>query len=419
MKTRLARTVAGPVLALVVSAFSHTALAQCVGPDNLDPTGACCLQVNAALPPFPSVSNTGLGMCWNNCAPPAQNPLTVAWSAPTASICGEFQTALIVVPTGGSIMSGPMKLDYTRTWFEVGTTGTLVQVWRFAAKVDLSVPTSSTSTVCPIPACLPPTGGMTTAFFYGYLDYVMDCGTLTFENSLVLFHAGDFFIHKPGFSSRPGVFHPTTTYAIVAPHNSAQQFVPANLPHPAGSLVAEAVRSTGTALGSVSCIEEDALAGGVLSFLTQGCASPFGPSPTQYTLSYLTGNGNCVSPLGTPNAFTGMIFSFPTIPWPFMVSASIGSWSSSAIYPGNECAWVDEGLFRYSDACTGLDHFEVFYGGSTDNGWPVIPTTPGVSLTQKFIDLAGNWQKVLGGPNNLPLMGNIKPTNHLIYANVP
>ena len=418
MKTRLVRTAPGLLLAFVLLPLSPSAKAQCFGPDNLD-SGTCCQQVNAALPPFPPASIPGLGVCWNNCLPQFQNALSVAWSAPTATNCAEYVSALSVVPGGGPPLTGTLKLDYSRTWAEAGVTGTLVQVWRFAAKVDLAVPTSSTSTVCPIPSCLPPAGNQPTAFFYGYVDYVQDCGTLAFDHSLVLFHACDFFIHTPGLSSRPGVYHPNRTYAIIAPHTTAQPFVPANLPHPAGPLVGEAMRTTGTALGIAACVNEDPLAGGALSFLVQGCLCPFGPAPTQYTLSLFSGNGTCPAASGVTSGFSSIMLSFPTIPWPFMVSASIGSWSNPSVWPGNESVWVNEGLFRYFDSCPQQNFLEVFYGASTDNGWPVIPITPTSPATQKFVDLAGNWRKVLGGPNNLPLFGNSRPTDHLIYSNLP
>ena len=418
MKTRLLRTVVGLSALLVTLSLVPTAAGQCLGPDNLD-SGTCCQQVNATLPTFPQISMQGLGVCWNNCAPQAQNPLSVAWTAPTSTVCAEYFSTLTVVPGGGPALTGTMKLDYTRTWYEPGTAGTPVQVWRFAAKADLAVPPGSTSVVCPIPGCLPPAGNQPTAFFYGYVDYAQDCGTLTFQNSLVLYHACDFFIHTAGFSSRPGSYHPTSTYGIIAPHTSAQPFVPANLPHPSGPLTGEALRTTGTALGIASCINQDQLAGGALTFLAQGCVCPFGPAPAQYTINLPAGNGTCVNSAGLSSAFSATLFNWPVIPWPYMVSASIGSWSNPAVWPGTEDVWVNEGLFRYYDSCTQLDYFEVFYGASTDNGWPTFPVTPGSLVTQKFVDLAGNWRKTLPGPNNLPLMGNSRPTNHLIYVNLP
>ncbi|MFH0946159.1 MAG: hypothetical protein V2A76_13245 [Planctomycetota bacterium] len=409
-------------LATVIAlSLAPTASAQCFGPDNLD-VGPCCGPVVPNLPAFPQASLPGLGVCWNNCTLASQTYLRVNWPVPVMPTCAQYNTTVTVTDatTGLALLAGPMVLDYTRTWTEVNLlTGNLVQVWRFAAKADLSsLFPAGAIPPCPIPPCLFPVGPHQSAFYYGYVDYAQDCtGVANFENVLVLHHAGDWLAHKPVYSSKPGVFHPATSYAIIAPHSPANPFVPMNLPAPAGPLLAEAVRDVPGPGGM--CITEEAIAHGDLLPFVVGCMAPPSLASTQVTLSMYRGFGTCPDITGTPSNFAAQFLMFPTLPWPYLVTTSMGMWTSAAAYPGEEIAWVDEGLFKYYDSCVSLAYYEVFYGGSTDEGWPVVPTFPPHLQTQKFKDLADNWSVPVVGPKPLPLMGHIMPTNHLIYTNTP
>src|SRR5262249_22501408 len=175
------------------------------------------------LPAFPSVSMPGLGACWDRCTQGLQRKLIVTWPAPVPNACTEFTTPLTVLDqiSGLQLLTGKMLLDYTRTWTEVDPNGNLMQVWRFTVKADLSIPPNGLPVNCPTPPCLAPIGPDPTAFFYGYMDYAA-CGTAAgFQNVLVLEHMPDRFVHAPGFSSMPGVFHPGGSYAIIAPDSPA------------------------------------------------------------------------------------------------------------------------------------------------------------------------------------------------------
>ena len=416
------RSIATTLIAGFLLALSPAASAQCFGPDNLN-VGGCCAPTQANVPAFDDAAMGALGICWNNCAVAAQTSLRVNWPTPAFLNCAQYSTTVTVTDgaTGLPILGGPMVLDYTRTWTELNpATGSLVQVWRFAAKADLS-PLSPTVTPppCPVPPCLFPLGPHQTAFYYGYVDYSRECsaGSL-FENVLVLYHGSDWLQHRSPISSKPGVFHPATSYAIVAPHTAATPFVPANLPAPGGPLISEAVRLA--AIPGATCITEERIASGDLLPFVLGCMSPPSLVSTQVTLSLYSGIGSCPDATGVPSGFSASSLGFPTLlPWPYLVTTSIGRWASLATYPGQEIAWVDEGFFKYRDSCSSIEYFDVFYGGSTDEGWDVIPLFPGDPNTKKFKDIADNYTAPVVGFHPLPLLGHIMPTDHLIYTNTP
>jgi len=388
----------------------------CAGPDGLDVPGACCTPVIPNLPAFPPVATGGLGICWNNCNVSATQNLRVQWTPPSQIQCTQYITQLTVSDggTGLPIMSGTLVLDYTRTWDEVSPSGTVNQVWRFAAKADLSsaLPPGVVPP-CPLPSCLPPVGTQPTAFFYGYVDYSCDDPTVPFDPVLVLYHACDRFIHRPGFSDRPGSFHPGGSYAIVAPHTTAQPFTPANMIAPGGLLVGEATRDVGT---GPLCISEDPVVSGEMTPAAIGCVCNLTATTAHHTLRVFKGTTACTNAVGTPGGWASLAIGFPSNPWFHVVTSSIGFWSSPGLYPGNERAWVDEGVFVHQSACTG-DFAELKYGGTTRGGWdPILPIPV---IVNKFTDMADNYTAPLLGPYPTPILGSIRPTDHLIYTNYP
>ena len=392
----------------------------CIGPDNL--TGGCWEPRDLNVPQFPPIDLPGLGVCWDKCKPTAQECIAVRLDLPGQNPCGQYSAQLRVdTCSGAPLLEGDAGLDYTRTWTEATPDGLLYQVWRFALKADLAL-IQAGAAPCPAPPCL---FSHETAFFYGYVDYALRCdGTaFVFENALVLYHACDDFIHRPGLSDKPGVFHPDSTFGIVAPHTAANPFDPTvQMPATGGPLVAEAVRNVAPA--GFKCIAEERIEGGNKVPLIRGCACPLSFDSLQQTAVKLTGVGSCVQPDGAPSSFATLNF-WPTLPWFDMVTTSIGRWTTGASYPGSEHAYVDEGLFLYHDSCVvggagEADLLEVHYGGSTKGGYMVLPISPsGVPLTDRFTDLAANYTSNLTGPPPLPLVGSIRPTFHLIYVNTP
>ncbi len=412
--------VLAPLLAaaLLFCGPSPTASAQCFGPDGLD-LGPCCGQVFPNLPQFPAVALPGLGACWDRCTQGLQRPLQVTWSTPNQPACTEYKTKLVVndAVSGLPLMSGPMVLNYTRTWREIDPVGNAIQVWRFTAKADLSFVPGGLAANCPIPSCIAPFGPHPTAFFYGYVDYATCNVTGAWQNVLVLNHAPDRFIHAPGLSDKPGVFHPGQSYAIIAPHSALQPFIPGNTMAVGGPLFGEATRDVNVpGIPPAVCLAEDRVLQGAMTKLGAGCLANIASTPKQHTLRQFTGTTACVSATGVQGAWASLNINFPTLPWMHMVTTSVGTWSNPNMYPGKETAWVDEGLFVQQDACTG-DFLELKYGGSTRDGWAVLLPIPVV--VTNFTDIADNYSAPLLGPYPLPILGSIRPTEHLIYVNEP
>jgi len=383
-------------------------------PDELD--GPCCTLTVPSLPAFQATSLPGLGACWDHCAQNAQRTVQVEWDVPSQPVCTEYSTNLQVFDgiSGLPLLSGPMVLDYTRTWTEVPPTGPPIQVWRFTAKADLAWVPGGPVVNCPVPPCLPPVGPEPTAFFYGYVDYAACSPSGPWWNVLVLNHAPDRFIHAPGLSDKPGVFHPFQSYAIIAPHSPAQPFVPGNALAPGGALVAEAMRNINVPfIPTDVCLVEDPVFQANMVAFGGGCMATIAKNPKQYTLRQFTGESVCLDGGGEPGAWASLNIAFPVLPWYHLVSTSMGSWSNPNVYPGLESAWVDEGLFVHLDQCTG-DVVELKYGGSTRDGWPAMVSE---LMVNTFTDLADNYSAPIDGPYPSPILGSIRPTEHLIYVN--
>ncbi|MEM7310596.1 MAG: hypothetical protein AAF682_28225 [Planctomycetota bacterium] len=408
------------VTALLTSTLlAGAAGAQCFVPDGL--SGPCWEPTDANLPDFPGAQLPGLNICWDACDPTAETCLQVNIDNPMQVSCDQYIAELITFDCAGMpLLTGKVTLDYTRTWQEIGASPNIqYQVWRFVAKVDLAQVIAGIDPGCPIPNSL---GTYETAFYYGYMDFARNCFTGEWEHSLVLFHNCDAFQHQPGISSKPGVFDPGTTYAIVAPSTSANPFVPAAMPAPGGSMVAEAVRlSADPAIGG--CVNEERISQGVIQPIGQGCMCPFALFPGQVTARHIEGIGSCPTPIGPGSSFRSLNV-FPGFPWLENVTTSIGSWTTTSSYPGPEAAWVDEGVYLYDDSCataagTPSLFADLLYGASTSKGFEILfDSTFGAPLTENFTDLASNVSFPVGTPLPLPLVGDVKPTRHLIYTNI-
>lgn len=400
---------------LLLALFALTPLASAdFVPDNLD--GACWEPKDLDIPILPSIELPALGICWTDCNTTTNNT-QVFFSPPVPNFCGQYLVQVTVTnPAGTTIfMDGLGILDYTRTWEETDAAGDSHQVWRFTFKIDARAfpPVAG----CPAAPCL---NVWDTAFYYGHVDYARDCTTGEWQSSLSMFHNCDLFIHQQSISDRPGTYHPNEMYAVVAPHTTANPFVPADIIPPSGPLTAEAVRNVSMPF----CTAEERIDSGALAYLAGACFCPLAPTPLTQSASFLTGDGTCPDTSSSPSSFDSLFFSgsWPVIPWIHMVGTSLGSWTTPATYPGNERLWANEGLFAYHDSCVGVtgdpaDFAEIFYGVTTRGGWDVIPFDS--DLTQTFLDLADNYSLNLADPPTFPIVGSIRPTDHLIYVNVP
>jgi len=406
-------------LALLGVAIVTSPSAQCLGPDGLN--GPCWTPTPANLPVFDGFRSDATNICWTQCQP-QQVCSVVDVGNPLPTRCGQYVAPLRVLDcTGVVLLEGDLTMDYTRTWDEMKPLSPpqRLQVYRFAVKVDIRLPDPSLIEPCSIPPCL---YAHPTAFYYGYLDYAFDCfGVNQYENALVLYHACDEFIHDQGISTTPGTFHPDKGYGIVAPSTPLNPFVAANITPPVGPLIAEATRNVPAAAGA-ACITEDLLTSGSMQFLGDGCGCQFAIGPKQLNARRLSGVGSCTPVGGSPTSFATLNL-WPAFPWFHLMTTSMGSWTTMLTYPGIECAWVDEGGFLYNDSCSqaagGPPSFgEIYYGGSTSDGYPVLPG-PILPVSQNFTDLAANFSFALPGVPAGPLVGSVFPTRNLIYVNVP
>lgn len=399
------------VVLVVVSA--PVGSAQCFGPDGLN--GPCCQTTTPTLPAFPGATLPALGICWQGCTVASQNPLQVVWAPPLQPFCGEYTTPLTVIDsgTGLPILAGTLVLDYTRTWDEIDSAGLSYQVWRFTAKADLAAVPGGFVPPCPLPNCLPPFGPHPTAFYYGYADYAGCNAAGPFENVLVLFHNCDRFIHQPGLSDRPGVFHPGSSFGIVAPHSTVQPFMPVNQFASGAPVMGEATRRVLTGPAPNPCVFEDKLAQAAMTLLGAGCLNTMTANPKQQSLRNFSGVTGCVNTAGLPGTWLSLNVNFPTLPWFHMVSTSFGMWTNPNVYPGQEAAWADEGLFVQRDACVGT-WVELKYGGTTHGGWAAFTNSGPV---KDFTDIVDNYTAPASGPYPLPILGSVRPSDHLIYVN--
>lgn len=398
--------------AAVLTLVASSAQAQCPVVDGF--SGPCCSPTVPNLPNFPFTSLPASTICWSNCAPVSQDCASVNLSPPVPIACGTYQAQFSLGDCAGiALMSGLATLDYTRTWMERDTAGQIYQVWRFAVRADLGNPGVVTPG-CAVPPCV---GTWGDSFYYGYIDYVLDCvGAGFWQQALVLFHNCDAYIHNQSSSSEPGTFHPGRSYAIVAPDSTVNPFVPSDMPAPGGALVGEATRTLGGAAGVV-CLTEDPIASGSILPAITGCGCPLSFLGVHNTARIHKGAGTCPDATGVTGSYTS-IDTFPYgQPWFHNLTTSIGCWSMDATYPGKECVWVDEGVYGYRDVCVGTNYLEWQYGATTDFGWMIVPDPTMPTPTQRFTDLSSNYSAALPGPLPFPYVGTVLPSRHAIYTN--
>lgn len=402
---------------VLLALFAAPTTPQCLGDDGLG--GPCAGFANEILPAFPAVEFQGAAFAWERCVPRTGPAVTLRVSAPAWQACGRYLANVSVADAGAStVLAGLATLDYARTWLEVQPGGEprTLQVYRLLLKVDLNWFLEDETL---LPACLM-SGGWRRAFYTGYLDLAFDCAGGAPRAALVLFHNGDAFLHAEGLSSRPGVFHPETTYALVAPATPSQPFVPSGLSvavsHPAGALLGDAVREAPDGPGG-ACAHEDVLAGGQVTRLGSGCACPFALVPEQASALRLTGLGNCTGPEGTTSFRS--VKTPAAFPWIHAMATSLGAWTSGAAYPGTEAVWIDEAPMLYEDPRSSgpFRLGEIYYGATTAGGFEVR-TTAGEPASDRRMDLASNRSF---SPANPPttLVGSVGTTRNVIALDLP
>ncbi|MEQ8765867.1 MAG: hypothetical protein RL885_18250 [Planctomycetota bacterium] len=375
----------------------------CLGGDGLQ--GPCCTSVSITFPfNFPGFSMPTAGLCWTGCS--ATQVVTSVTVDPPAQVqCGFFTTKVTVYDSSGvPLLTGPLLMDYTRTWREVSDDGDDLQVWRFVVRGDLA---STGVPGCPVPP------GEPQSFFYGHLDYAFNCFQGHVEQSLSLFHSCDPIVHNNVASAFPGAYHPGLSFGIVGPDTAANPFVPVNQP-PLQGYVQGAVRNTFTSSGQCTAEELVPLVPGNNMFtLGQACASPFSTSgPPQYYAQQLKANG-----LSCGSGFNSILTSLPLV-WPHTVTVSLGHWTGSGPgtpYPGDEDLWVCEGFYLYQDGCSSKASIDFDYGVQTADGFSVIAEPLRPWQTPFMLDLASNFSKTSGFLP--PFTGFASPAHHIIAVN--
>ena len=402
------------VPALVASAvlsFALSAEAQCPMPDNLD-GGPCCTVTTANLPVFPAFNQGSMEICWRDCTVNATIPYDACWDAPTPAattagpLCSVYLSR-VKLKVGGVIHwnSGPMRLFYSRTWFEFDGVSQRLQVWRFLVNGDLRATAAAGAAPCPKPICAASFGNL--VHVTGYIDFAQDCLTGAWKNAWMLNHDCDRLQHALGFP-RGGAFHKDRTYTWLGP---AASFVISPVgPVEAGAATLESVRRLDLPGGGLAgaCYFEERLIQGQMTHLADLClCRPTGPN-AQYAQGRLDLSGAC----GTTVTNAGGAF-----PKSF-ISKMIGRWTDPATYPGLEGLRWNVGGYTYSDACTLTSRQEFFYGVTTIGGYNAQALTStgfGPFLDLTFIDQGNSLRNAAGA-----LQMNVAYlSDHIINLNLP
>lgn len=383
-------------LGLAAGAFSADAQAQCGLPDNLD-GGPCCAPTAVNLPSFPAMSQQGLWICFDNCAPALQRPFCVTIGKPKpvaqagALVCGEYNIRyqLKDCATGLLHWTGGVRATYSRTWFESTSAGTApMTVWRFIINGDL-VPTNNVpNNNCERPASL---NNYSRVYFSGHIDYALNCATNTWSVAWSLNHECDAVHHSP-ISARPAPaagFDPGKSFSIVGP---AAGFVVA----PNQTLISDGPITSGSmrwnnwaATPAICTFREPALGNFVAN--NQYCLCGPATAGAQNVDSFVSAQSQCGSSV-TPSP-TGRF-----------TQKRIGMWTLAGTFPGPEHLLFDYGELRLQNGCTGAGTIEWYEGPETIGGFPAFDAA-GLVLGRQFEDLgscntsATNPARRIGAPH--------------------
>jgi hypothetical protein len=389
-------------LALALAFASPTA-AQCLVPDNLDLVGSPCGGAQTNVPQR-AFQQGAVGICWQDCGIDATGNYIAQWQAltpilggplPPVPSCAWYKARLRLYNGFGLQWDGQMFFNYSRTWAEVGTSGTPIQVWRYLVNGDLRAVSPSTMP-CGTPACAGAFGGLVR--FTGYVDYAYDCATTVTRRAWMITHACDAIDHVAGFP-RAGTFHPNRYYTFVGPSGSF--VVGAGTTIEAGGATVECVRKWDALAVPARCNSEEPLITGNITPNVMNCMCGTGPA------NWYEGN------LFVGGAFGTVLTGFPGSQ-PFR-SFPVGQWTNPGVFPGveevrwncNEGQWLD---------CNGVARQEFYFGVTTAGGFSPfsLPTsTPPMPLPTTFVDQSNSM--IL--PANIATRNRIYRSDHIINLN--
>lgn len=381
--------------ALAACALTPPVLAQgfCPGPDGFSVAGACCTPVVPTLPIFPAITLPSQGNCITDCISGTPFNVNITLSGPAPVFC---DTYLMGISIAGTVNVGPslMLLKYARTWDEVGTPGTIQQVWRFLINGDLTY-NGPFTTPCPVPkiaaAGLP-------VHYVGHVDYARDCSTGAWSAAISLVHLCGDFMHAPWSPQQMTNPNPNIVYAFVGPTPFAWGPV---IP-PQGALLGDAVRATSYSFLPPTmwqCLSEDGVVGGNLVNAAPYCPCATNPpGAMMWTSQQLNFFYSGCSPVAA--SFQGL--NFPPLAPTGMAAIPLGTWGlAPGSFPGSRRLNTYWGLSFSPDPCTPNGFpIHIVNGVMTSSGdmgivTPPPPFAPYTSVD--FLDLE-NTLILVGGP---------------------
>lgn len=397
--------------AILTLALAASALAQCPMPDSLD-GGPCCAPTQVTLPNFPKIKHDCLDICWRDCDISNVGNGTVRWSRPngtSGSCAARYSTVRMYDPAGVITWRGRMRMNYSRTWFEIGAANNTYQVWRFLVNGDMRPTTAAGAIPCPVPSCV---AVHNKARYSGYVDYALDCNTGDWSSAWMLTHACDKVEHVAGFPRGTGPYHPDRSFTFVGP---AAGFAPTPMVAGEGGgstfdavrkiRIGSATSSSGTTVPVAVCTFEERidhqLAPNNQYCLCAGSANTV-PQWQESTLHVGSMCGTVIDPSGTY--------------MPPYLSMGIGFWTDPMTYPGPEQLRFNVGDYRVIDGCTGNVKQENYFGVTTIEGFPAHQINNGgigAPLPPTFVDQCNSVRKNGTHVLNIPfLTSRVLNLNH-------
>lgn len=382
---------------LILASAEAPAQIQCLQDDGFAVPGACCVGVTPTLPLFPAIGIPSEGCVFRDCIPQATFAQNIFITAPSQLFCDVY---IAQVQITGLVNPAPAILvaKYTRTWVEIGPTGTPArQVWRFLVNTDLVYPVGGPP--APIPTPTIALAGQA-AHFIGSLDYARDCATGQWRAAINLTYLCEDFMHG-SFSVNPAPpgTNPNHVYSFMGPGPIAWG---AGAP-PAGATVADAVRTTSYNLTTSpllwKCLSKLPTFGGVLSTVAQYCACAIPgvialPGWSQQNLQFNYGCNAAVA-----NAF-GLVPFGPLLPTG-LSALTLGAYTGApGTFPGNRSMSLYIGVATAADPCAGGLPIHLVTGVGTTGGPAALISSPGSPVpvsSSRFLDLE-NMMVLIGSP---------------------
>jgi hypothetical protein len=376
---RLTQRVGSTTLALLLGlgAFAPHAPAQCL-PDGLG-FAPCCGPASVTLPTFPAFSSLPTQfICFDSCQSALNVPYCVDIGQPNpvlisnVPVCGAYHIRFKFKTCGTTtfLWKGLVNAYYSRNWQETPVVGAPpITIWRFVVNGDFLPTPSLPNNPLQRPACL---NNFTRVYWSGYIDYVLDCTTNTWQVAFNLNHECDGIHHISG-TARPAPssgLHPTRSFSFVGPGTG---FVVSSTGTATGNgpISQEAVRWNNWGNAPAICTLEEPATG---TFQSSNAFCMCVSGGNQYVSTNVSANGVCGS-----SVTRSPIYGF--------YQERIGSWTNASAYPGTQDLLFDFGYLAYANACNGIFTQEWFEGGETLGGYTAFDFT-GVALGTQFEDLA-------------------------------